>query len=306
MTKPTGRATPSRKDLYQEIVRLRAEGRPAALATIISRVGSVPRKDTAKMLIAADGTSVGSVGGGRVEAMVLETAQKVIQTRCAQLVEYQLNAEDAEGEGLICGGTVQIFVEPVLPDPKLALLGAGHLGKAIADIAAGVGFRVAVVDDRPSFAAPERFPGAEIFCQSFEASLEPLGVNAESYILIITRGHRQDHIALERALQTPARYIGLVGSRRKIAILVTSLLEKGYSKETFQRLYAPIGLDIGSDTPEEIAVAVVAELIAVKKGAHTRSDKQQHVMKIIEEWRGGDDAPKNKARNKRTTKKSKT
>lgn len=289
MSKPTGRtaprrAAPKRYDLYEEIVRLRSEGRSAALATIVRRVGSAPRKDNAKMLIVADGVSFGSVGGGCVEAAVWETAQKVMETRRAQLVKYELNEQDAEGEGLICGGTVEIFVEPVLPDPKLALLGAGHLGKAIADIAASVGFQVSVVDDRASFAAPERFPGAEVICQPFESSLDQLGLNAESYVLVITRGHRHDQIALERALGTCARYVGLVGSRRKIAILVKDLLEKGYPRATFDRLYAPIGLDIGSETPEEIAVAVVAELIAVQKGLHSRSAKQQYIMKLVEEW----------------------
>ena len=199
------------------------------------------------------------------------------------MLKYELNQEDAENEGLICGGTVEIFVEPILPDPQVFLLGAGHLGQAIAQTAGRVGFQVTVLDDRPAFASSDRFPGSRVVCQPFENGLETLGIGPGDYVLVITRGHQHDQVALEKAIQTTARYIGLVGSRRKIAILVKNLLAKGYPASAFQNLYAPIGLDIGSETPEEIAVSVVAELIALQKGVHQRSPKQLFVMKLLGE-----------------------
>jgi xanthine dehydrogenase accessory factor len=268
-------------DIFEQIVQARRAGYRAALATIVRSRGSTPRKDHAKMLIREDGTSIGSVGGGCVEAAVWEKAQEVMESNRAELLRYELNDDDAENEGLICGGTVEIFVEPVLPDPRIVLLGAGHLGQAIAQLGRQVGFQVAVVDDRESFASAARFPDAEVVCQPFEASLESLHINSESFVLVITRGHRHDQIALERALQSQARYVGLIGSRRKIAILVRNLLAKGYAPALFDRLHAPIGLEIGSETPEEIAVSAVAELIAIRKGVHQRNEKQRFVMRLV-------------------------
>lgn len=238
------------------------------------------------MLILDDGSSVGSVGGGCVEAAVWEAAQTAIAQNRAQLIRYELNDDDAENEGLICGGTVEVFVEPLLPDPKLIILGAGHLGRAISDVVQPLGFQVTVVDDRPSFAATDRFPGAKVACQPFESGLDTFSVTADTFVLIVTRGHKHDQIALERAIQTGARYVGMVGSRRKIALLVNNLLAKGHSPELFRKLYAPIGLDIGSETPEEIAISVAAELIALQKGTHKRSEKQEFVMGIIEGKKG--------------------
>jgi xanthine dehydrogenase accessory factor len=273
-------------DIFEQIVQARRAGQRAALATIVKSQGSTPRKDHAKMLIREDGTSVGSIGGGCVEAAVWEKAQEVMGNNRAELLKYELNDDDAENEGLICGGTVEIFVEPVLPDPRVVLLGGGHLGQAIARLGSQVGFQVVVVDDRESFASVERFPDAEVICQPFEAGLGALNLNSESFVLVITRGHRHDQIALERALQSPARYVGLIGSRRKIALLVKNLLTKGYEPGVFERLYAPIGLEIGSETPEEIAVSAVAELIAIRKGVHQRSEKQLFVIRLIQGERG--------------------
>ncbi|RPJ87361.1 MAG: xanthine dehydrogenase [Acidobacteria bacterium] len=273
-------------DIYERIVELRRAGRRAALATIVKRLGSTPRKDHAKMLFLDDGSSVGSVGGGCVEAAVWEAAQTAIAQGRAQLLKYELNDDDAENEGLVCGGTVEVFVEPLLPNPKLIILGAGHLGRALSNIVQPLGFEVTVLDDRSSFATPERFPGANVVCQPFESGLDHLNVNADTFILIVTRGHRHDQAALEQAIQTTARYVGMVGSRRKIALLVNNLLGKGHSPELFRRLYAPIGLDIGSETPEEIAISVAAELIALQKGTHKRSAKQEFLLSLVEREKG--------------------
>ncbi len=265
-------------DLFEEIVRLRRLGEPAALATIIRRTGSTPRKDAAKMLIRQDGTSVGSIGGGCVEAQVWQTASQVMKTSRAQLLEYQMTDDELENDGLVCGGRVEIFVEPITTRPRLVILGAGHVGQAICRIAARVDFRVSVIDDRESFLSEERFPTAEVtMARPYDQSLDDLDLPADSFILVVTRGHRYDQEALETALNQQVGYIGLIGSRRKIKLLVDNLLEKGCPPEHFRNLYAPIGLEIGSETPYEIAVSVVAEMIAIRKGEHGRSPKQRFI-----------------------------
>lgn len=278
-------------DIYGEIVRLRHEGRKAALATIVRRLGSTPRKDHAKMLIYDDGTTLGSVGGGCTEAEVWQEARQVMASGQGSILKYELTQKDAENEGLVCGGTVEIFIEPILPDPKVIIMGAGHVGQAIAEAAHRVGFKVAVLDDREAFAHPSRFPQAdEIIIDTFDRSLDRTAVTENSFILVVTRGHSHDQIALEKAIQTGARYVGLLGSRRKIQILVENLLDKGFPPQRFTRVYAPVGIEIGSETPEEIAVSVVAELIAVCKGVHQRSEKQQFLLKVLERHRAGAEA----------------
>jgi xanthine dehydrogenase accessory factor len=234
------------------------------------------------MLFRDDGTSVGSVGGGCVEAEVWQQARKVIESGKPALLSYQLTAEDAENEGLICGGSVDIFIEPIMSDPRLVILGAGHLGRATASLAKEIGFEVIVVDDRDSFANTERFPEAdEVIVAPFSQALDDVEVNDNTFILVVTRGHQYDQQATETSIKTSARYVGLVGSRRKIKIIVEALLEKSIPPEAFAKLYAPIGIDIGSETPEEIAVSVVAELIAVRKGVHQRSGKQNFILKSL-------------------------
>ena len=270
-------------DLYQEIVKLRRNGSQGALATIVQHLGSTPRKDNAKMLIRDDGSSFGSVGGGCVEAEIWSKAQEVIRSGRATLLSYAMTDEDAEKDGLICGGTVEIFIEPILSNPQLIIMGAGHLGQAIARWAGPLGFEVCVLDDRDSFASEDRFPDADrLIVDSFDSGLKQLKIRKGSFILVVTRGHRHDQMATESAIQTEARYVGLVGSRRKIKIIVENLLEKGLPPDSFHRLYAPIGLDIGSETPEEIAVSVMAELIALRKDRHQRSEKQKFVLGLLE------------------------
>lgn len=272
-----------RVDIYREIVSIRKRGERAAVATIVRRLGSTPRKDAAKMLIRQDGTALGSVGGGCVEAEVWQAAAEVIRTGRPELLRHELTEEDAENEGLICGGTVEIFVEPIVPDPHLLILGAGHLGQAICRLAHNVGFEVTIIDDRAEFASQQRFPDAgRILVRPLETPLDDLAPGPGTSILIVTRGHRHDQLATEQAIRTDAGYVGLVGSRRKIKMIVEALLEKGYPPERFRNLYAPIGIPIGSETPEEIAVSVVAELIALRKGVHRRSDKQEFIRSRLQ------------------------
>lgn len=272
-------------DLWEEIVRIRRSGKKAVLATIVRRTGSVPRKDAAKLLIREDGTALGSVGGGCVEAEVWQQARDVLREGRPRLVRFDLNADDAAEDGLVCGGSVDIFLEPIMSDPKLVILGAGHLGQALARLGHFLGFQTLVVDDREQFANRERFPDAhEIYVLPFSQVAESVPIDSESFLVVVTRGHQHDLVATEQAVRTPARYVGLVGSRRKIKLIVEDLLKRGVSPEAFENLYSPIGLDIGSETPEEIAVAVMAEIIALRKGRHQRSTKQEFVRRVIRDW----------------------
>jgi len=272
-------------DLWEEIVRIRRAGGRAVLATIVRRTGSAPRKDAAKMLIRDDGSILGSVGGGCVEGEVWQQAREALRTGQPRLSRFELNADDAAEDGLICGGIVEIFLEPIMSDPRLVILGAGHLGQALAEIGHLVGFQVVVYDDREQYANRERFPEAqEILVGPFDSMSDRVSVDSQSFVVVVTRGHQHDLAATEQVIRTSARYVGLVGSRRKIKMIVEELLNRGHAPEVFDRLYAPIGLDIGSDTPEEIAVSVVAELIALRKGVHRRSQKQEFVFKVVEDW----------------------
>ena len=272
----------SRIDIYEEIVRLRTKGEPAALATIVRRVGSTPRKDNAKMLIRRDGSSIGSIGGGCVEAEVWEIARRVMRTSRAQILEYEMTDEDLEEEGLVCGGKVEVFVEPILSNATVVILGCGHVGQSICEQLVKLGCRVTVVDDRKTFASVERFPDAErVLVREFDQSLEDLDIPEDGFAFVVTRGHRHDQQALATALGLGLRYVGLIGSRRKIKLLVGNLLEEGFQMTDFENLYAPIGIEIGSESPPEIAVSVAAELIAIRKGVHKRSPKQQFIHDVL-------------------------
>ena len=258
-------------DLYERIVELRRTGGRAALATIVARKGSTPRKDAAKMLIFVDGRQLGSIGGGCIEAEVCREAQTVIRAERSQLMSFDLTDDDAEDSGLICGGTMEVYVEPILPDPTLVIFGAGHVGQCLAQAVNGLGFKVSIVDDRIKYANRERFPSVEsIHADAWETVFTKLTVTDSSYLLIATRGHREDLNCLRYALGTPARYIGLLGSRRKIGLFQETLEREGLDPSCFERVFSPVGLEIGSETPEEIAISIAAELVAVKKNLDVR------------------------------------
>lgn len=252
-------------DIYEEIIQLRANGEKAALATIVSSQGSTPRKDFAKMLIKYDGTFLGSVGGGCVEAEVWQEARKVMDNEQPKLLHFRLTEKDMEESGLICGGSLDIFVEPILPDPALFVFGAGHVAQPLVQMASIVGFKATVIDDREMFCNKERFPLAyKLLVGEFSNLFSQLLINRSSYLVIVTRGHLHDQEVLEWACRTEARYVGMIGSRHKIKILFKNLEEKGLPRSALERVHAPIGIDIKAKTPEEIAVSIVAELIKTK------------------------------------------
>jgi len=348
------------EDIYSEIVKALEKKEKVALATLITRVGSAPRAVGAKYLIKGDGTSAGSIGGGCVEAEVWQEAQKVMEKREGRILHFELTSEQLAEGGLICGGNIDIFLEPlreeflniyqevvrirqkggsailatlvsvegafpkgegskalikasgekvgllsgglelekkilsegeallkekkpkvlafnsgsrkmeillepIFSEPTVYLFGAGHVSEQVASLAKKVHFKVVVIDDREMFANRERFPEAdEVIVSEFERCFDQLNIGDTSYIVIVTRGHLYDGFVLDQALKTNARYIGMIGSKKKIKTLYQNLMKKGIAKETLERVYAPIGIDINSETPEEIAVSIVAELIKVR------------------------------------------
>ena len=347
------------QEVFGEALTIVKRGERAALATIVSAKGSLPMSRKAKMLVRTDGTIVGTVGGGCLEAEIWSEAQQVLETGQARIRSFTLTDQDIEAGGLTCGGTVEIFTEPLLPgasdtvieeiarirrerrpavlatlvatdrpeggkrvipeegdptgtlgdsaldrcaeeeasaalrddalnvleveregeihrifleallpDPTLYLFGGGHISLSVAPLARSVGFRVVVLDDRAMFAHPERFPDAnECIVAPFENVFDLLSIDSASYIVSVTRGHTYDETVIEQAVRTNAKYIGMIGSRRKIRLMWDHLEEKRIPRADLEAVRAPIGLDIGADTPEEIAVAIVAELVQARRSA---------------------------------------
>jgi len=250
-------------DLYEEIVALRKAGRRGAVATIVDVRGSIPSFKTAKMLIRDDGSIVGTIGGGCVEAEVWQAAREVMESERPRNLSFDLNNDPKYDTGLVCGGTLEIFIEPILPPVELFIFGAGHVAAAVYRVARIVGFDVTVVDDRETYANRERFPEAEqVIADDFDKAMAHLTPRESSFIVIVTRGHRDDMRVLRWAVQTAAKYVGMIGSRRKTIGIFKQLQKEGLSEHLFDRVHAPIGLDIGAVTPEEIAVSIMAELIA--------------------------------------------
>jgi xanthine dehydrogenase accessory factor len=254
-------------DIFEEIIRLRREGKRAALATIVHTNGSIPSYESSRMLVREDGSIAGTIGGGCVEAEVWAAAKEVMKAEAPRKMVFNLNNEASYDNGLICGGTLEIFVEPILPQPMLYIFGGGHVSIALAGAASTAGFTIGVVDDRESFANAQRFPMAREIYTTYEEAFEKIKPNAATYLVIVTRGHRDDLRVLGWAVKTDARYVGMIGSKRKVISVYQALEKEGIAPEKFERVHAPVGLDIGALTPEEIAVSIAAELIAIRRNA---------------------------------------
>jgi xanthine dehydrogenase accessory factor len=261
-------------DLFEEIVRMRRAGQRAALATIVHTNGSIPSYESSRMLVREDGSIAGTIGGGCVEAEVWAAAKEVMQMEAPRKMVFNLNNEASYDNGLICGGTLEVFVEPILPQPMLYLFGGGHVSMAVAKAASAAGFGIGIVDDRESFANEERFPMAQEIYKSYENAFERIRPNASSYLVIVTRGHKEDMRVLAWAVRTQARYLGMIGSKRKVLSVYKALENEGYKAEEFERVYAPMGLEIGALSPEEIAVSIAAELVAVRRNAPSAAHKK--------------------------------
>ncbi len=255
-------------DVYEEISKLRRAGRRGALATIIQVQGSIPSYESSKILIRDDGSIVGTVGGGCVEADVWAAAQDVMREEKPRRLHFNLNANPEYDTGLVCGGSLDIFVEPILAIPTLYLFGGGHVSRHVSKIASQAGFETIIVDDRPAFANAERFPEAvAIHAGAWEEIFPKLHLSDFSYVVIATRGHKADLTCLRWAISTPARFVGMVGSKRKLIEFAKILESDGVGPEQLERVHSPVGLDIGALTPQEIAVSIVAEIVAVRRGS---------------------------------------
>jgi len=261
-------------DLFEEIVKMRRGGQRGALATIVHTNGSIPSYESSRMLVREDGSMAGTIGGGCVEAEVWAAAKDVMQKEAPRKMVFHLNNEASYDNGLICGGTLEVFVEPILPQPVAYLFGGGHVSVAVARAAHAAGFGIAVVDDREAFANKERFPMAQEVHTSYEEAFEKIKPNAASYLVVVTRGHKEDMRVLAWAVRSDARYVGMIGSKRKVMSVYKALENEGYKPGEFERVYAPMGLDIGALSPEEIAVSIVAELVAVRRNAFHADHKK--------------------------------
>ena len=272
-------------DILEEVVRMKRAGERGALATIVHTNGSIPSYESSRMLVRDDGSIVGTVGGGCVEADVWAAAKEVILSEQPRKMTFNLNNEAEFDSGLICGGTLEIFVEPVLPTPMLYIFGGGHVSVAVASVASQAGFKVGVIDDRETFASAERFPMAAELYTSYAEAFEKIRPHSATYLLIVTRGHTGDMRVLDWAIRTEAlgfspRYIGMMGSKRKVIAVYQALEKEGLTFAQLDRVNAPVGLDIGALTPEEIAVSITAELIAVRRNSQHQNHKSIKLSEI--------------------------
>jgi xanthine dehydrogenase accessory factor len=255
------------QEVFEALNRALEAGEDAALVTIVSSQGSTPQRVGAKMLVFPDGRMVGTIGGGCYENDAFWKAKEAIQTRKPLLVKYDLNDDFAQENGLVCGGQMQVYIEPLESTPRLYVVGAGHVGFNLAKLAATIGFKIHVLDDREKFANQERFPEAEaVIVETIPEWLQKAEIPSSAYVVIVTRGHTHDLDALRSLAKRELRYLGLIGSKAKVKRIYDALIEEGMPVEYLQRVHAPVGLDIGAVSPEEIAVSILAELIAVRRG----------------------------------------
>jgi len=264
------------QEVFAAVANALDRGEPAALVTIVSTTGSTPQRVGAKMLVFADGRIVGTIGGGCYENDAFWKAREAIATRRPLLLHYELDDDFAQETGLVCGGQMDVYIEPIEPSPELYVVGAGHVGFHLARLAHEVGFRVHVIDDREKFANAERFPNAmEVVADDIPAWISRTDLPPHAYVVIVTRGHTNDLEALRALAPRDLRYLGLIGSRAKVARIYDQLVADQVSPERLRNVHAPIGLDIGAVTPQEIAVSILAELVAVKHGKMRSRDAQE-------------------------------
>jgi xanthine dehydrogenase accessory factor len=254
------------QEIYEAIAVAQQGGVSVVLATVIRTQGSVPRRAGAKMLVYPDGHFLGTVGGGEMESRVLEAAPQLVRDGQPDILHYEL-ADPARGDPGVCGGQVDIFMEPILPQPTVLVIGCGHVGQAVADLAHWLGFRVVVSDDRAELCNPEAIPQADEYLAippDQVAAQAPL--HRRTYVAVVTRGVPFDVALLPGLLESEAPYIGVIGSRRRWETALKELREKGIAEDALARVYSPIGLELGAETPREIAVSILAQIIAAQRG----------------------------------------
>lgn len=252
------------KSIYQALSEIQQNHESAALCTVVKSEGSTPRHVGSKMLVYPDGKFIGTVGGGDLEHRVLDEAWMSLSDGEARLLSYRMS-DPSRGDPGVCGGNVEVFVEPVLPPAMIVVIGAGHVGKAVVHLAKWLGFRVAVNDDRAEFCNPESVPGADAYYPVEMGKLpEHIKINRRTYLIITSRGSSVDVLGLPSLLESDAAYIGVIGSRRRWLTTVKALKAKGVSEERIERVHSPMGLELNAETPEEIAVSIMAEVLMLK------------------------------------------
>lgn len=269
--------------IYTKIFELESKGEPYALCTIVSSQGSTPRGAGSKMLVLEDGQIVDTIGGGEMENRVISAAKEALVDGNTRLLSYSFT-DPGRGDPGVCGGQVEVYVEPNLPPPSLVVVGAGHVGKAVAHLAQWLGFRVVVSDDRPEFSSDEAVPEADLYHSGPLSQLPDfINVNQWTYVVLTTRGVNVDLEGLPSLLETSAAYIGVIGSRRRWQVARKKLQEVGITPAKLDRIHAPIGLELNAETPEEIAVSILAEIIMLRRGGDGRPMKIEGSAQAISE-----------------------
>lgn len=254
------------EDLFETIVELKKTGEPAALVIIIKTKGSTPRRAGAKMVVLKDGKTIGTMGGGDLEKRVIEEAIESIRQGEPRIASFTLDMEKGKLD-MMCGGDLEVYIEPVLPDDKVIIFGAGHITGSLAPMLQRSGFLVSVIDDSSDLLQKDKFPEIEdLRLTDMEEAARELTPDPNAYIVLLSRGFSRDEAILCQLIHKDFKYIGMIGSMKKIKSMEENLRKQGVPKEAFSKLRAPIGLDIGGETPEEIAISITAEIIAVKKG----------------------------------------
>jgi xanthine dehydrogenase accessory factor len=252
-------------DIYDQLNQLREKKIPSALVTVIATKGSTPRDTGAKMIVCVDGKVYGTIGGSAVEAMVIEEAQECLKTNTPKKVWHDLDDREKTDTGMICGGKMEFFIEPLNPISHLYIFGGGHVALPLARFASMIGFSYSIIEDRPEFAIAERFPDArELILTIPDEINEKVDLSETDYVAIVTRSHELDYQALKQVLNHSVKYIGLIASKVKKKQVFEQLKKEGFTDKIIHQIHSPIGLDINAQTPEEIAISIVAELIKVK------------------------------------------
>lgn len=251
-------------NIYQALAELEKNNGSAALCTVVKSEGSTPRHVGSKMLVYPDGTFIGTVGGGDMEHRVLDEAWMALSDGQPRTLKYSM-VDPSRGDPGVCGGTVEVFVEPILPAPMIVVIGGGHVGKAVVHLAKWLGFRVAVNDDRAEFCTPEAVPGADAYYPVPMQELpKQLSVTRQTYLVVTSRGSSVDAVGLPELFETPAAYIGVIGSKRRWLTTVKALKAKGVTEEQIAKVHSPMGLELNAETPEEIAVSIMAEILMLR------------------------------------------
>jgi xanthine dehydrogenase accessory factor len=265
----------SNSSFFSKVLELEESGKSGAVCTIISSKGSTPRNAGTKMLVYQDGSITGTVGGGELENRIRRAALEVISKGHPRLLAYNM-ADISKGDPGLCGGQVEVYVEPILPKPSILVIGGGHVGKAVSHLAKWLGFRVIVSDDRPEFCTPETNPDADLFLPiQMDQIPDQLAITKDTYIVLTTRGVSVDIVGLPALLGSPATYIGVIGSRKRWATTVKELKKSGVPTKTVNRIHSPIGLELRAETPEEIAISILSEIIMIRNGGTGKKMKMR-------------------------------